>query len=262
MAKLRFQVKGEIGNITLRGFLFAVESAFGMLVDYDIAISGESRGSLDWVITNVSTGSLWIETESRSRIEGRNVGPEVASMFVKGWSQIERAGITPPYLSERGMKKAKQLVRLIGREGTTGFLVTDLLDTVEITPQASAHIDQLLNVRQRSIGAVEGRLETISIHGRPRFIIYHSRTRKAVTCVVPADQLAKMIKTDMLGHRVSASGVVNSNIKGEPMRVDAESIRVLRREDELPSTESLGGSDPYFTGDMSTEEYIRSIRSV
>jgi hypothetical protein len=56
------------------------------------------------------------------------------------------------------------------------------------------------------------------------------------------------------------SGVVHSNAKGEPLRVDVERIDLLSREEELPSTADLAGSDPSFTGDMSTEEYIRSSR--
>jgi len=66
----------------------------------------------------------------------------------------------------------------------------------------------------------------------------------------------------MLGRRVGAFGMVYSNEKGEPLRVDAERIRVLRAKEDLPSIASLGGSDPHFTGDMTTEEYIRSLREI
>ncbi|MGI8552565.1 MAG: hypothetical protein ACR2PL_17515 [Dehalococcoidia bacterium] len=139
MASLRIEVKGELGRIMFRAFLAAAHSALGMLSDYDIALSDVPGGSLDWAITRFSTGSLVVETESRSRIEDKNVGPAVARSFVRGWLQIEGEGVTPPYLSESGMRKAKRLVRLIGREGVTGFTITDFSETVEVTPQASAH---------------------------------------------------------------------------------------------------------------------------
>jgi len=261
MATLKFEVKGQLGSITLRGFLTAVESALRMLGDYDAAISGKADGTLDWIITDVSTGSLKIATQSRSRLEDKNYGPEVAARFIDGWSSIERQGITPAYLSELGMKRARQLTRLIGREGMTGFVAASSSKAVEITSQASANIDQLLKVRHCSIGSVEGKLETISIHGKSRFIIYHSRTGKAVTCRVGRDRPAAMIDTEMLGRRVVASGTVCSNIKGEPLRVDADNIKVLRHKEELPPTSALSGIDPNFTGDLSTEEYIRSLRS-
>jgi hypothetical protein len=110
----------------------------------------------------------------------------------------------------------------------------------------------------RSIGSVEGRLEMVSIHHRPRFTVYHSRTNKAVRCDFAHEDLGTI--TAALGRRVVVSGVVHSNAKGEPLRVDVERIALVGREEEPPSTASLAGSDPSFTGDVSTKEYIRSIR--
>lgn len=259
MATLRFEIKGEAGSITVRGFLVEIENAFRMLAEYDSAISSEPTGSLDWVITNVSIGSLWIEAESRSRLEDRNVGPEVAKAYMAGWAQIEREGTTPPYLTEAGMLNARRIVKLIGREGIAGFAVSDLSERVEISAQASANIDQLIPVRYRSIGSIEGRLETISVHGRPKFVVYLSRTGKAVTCRIEGELLLATAK-DALGRRVGASGTVLSNAKGEPLRVAVERIHTLRSAEELPTTASLAGSDPDFTGGLSTEEYVRSLR--
>jgi len=262
MAKLRLEVQGELGAITLRGFLDSVENALGMLSDFDVAISRHPKGSLDWVVTDIAVGSLVVAIESKSRAIEENFGPAVVHSFISGWEQIEKMGTTPPYLSEQGMNRAKKITRLIGRQGLTGFVVHGDAKEVQITAKASAHMEQLLKVRLRSIGSVEGRLETISIHKGARFIIYHSRTHKAVTCKVPAEQLKSMITTEMLGRRVGAFGMVYSNEKGEPLRVDAERIRVLRAKEDLPSIASLGGSDPHFTGDMTTEEYIRSLREI
>lgn len=259
MATLKFEVKGELGTITLRGFLDTVESAFKILLDYDKAISGEPKGSTEWVITNVSTGSLCIETEPRSKIENRNYGPKVASSFINGWSEI-RKGVTPAYLSSQGMRRAKKLSMIVGREGMKGLLISGPTEIAEITPDISKYIGKLLKVKHSSIGSVDGKLMTISIQGGSRFVIYHSRTGKAVNCNISIDKLASMIKTEMLGRRVIASGMVNSNIKGEPLEVDAKSIRIIRKKEELPSIESLSGSDPYFTGDMNTEEFMRSVR--
>jgi hypothetical protein len=259
MATLKFEVKGELGSITLRGFLDTVENAFKILLEYDKAISGEPKGSTDWVITNVSAGSLCLETEPISRIPNKNYGPKVANSFIRGWSEI-RKGVTPAYLSSQGMRKAKQLAKIVGSEGMRGLLISGLIEQAEITPDVSKFIGQLLKVKHRSIGSVEGELKTISIQGGSRFVIYHSRTGKAINCNIPIEKLASMIKTEMLGRKVIASGKIHSNIKGEPLEVDAESIRIIRRKEELPSIESISGSDPYFTGGLTTEEFIRGIR--
>jgi len=40
-----------------------------------------------------------------------------------------------------------------------------------------------------------------------------------------------------------------------------EELEVIPRENELPTIDQFVGSDPNYTGDMTNEEYIRSIRS-
>ncbi len=62
-----------------------------------------------------------------------------------------------------------------------------------------------------------------------------------------------------LGRRVAVSGTVSANIKSEPVKVLVETIRELGV-GELPATTDMTGSDPDFTGGMSTEDFIRSIR--
>jgi hypothetical protein len=260
MATLRLEITGEPRNITVRGFVSAVENWMKVLDDLDSAISHEPQGSLDWFVVDLCVGSLAVEVESRSKLEEKNVGPEVADAFLTGVQQIEQAEASPPYLSEAGMQRMRQLVRLVGREGTAGFAVTHLGRTVEVSARASANIDQFIRVQQRSIGSVEGRLETISVHGRkPKFIVYHGLTHKAITCKFQGTEWLERAK-DALGHRVNVLGEVHYNIKAEPLRVEPEELRILKERDELPTTAEISGSDRDFTGDLSTEEYLRRVR--
>ena len=262
MATLRFQVQGELGSITLAGFLGQIKDHLRMLKDYDVALSRQQQGSLDWLITNVTTGSLIVETESRSRLEQKNFGPDVTRVYVDGWARIEHEGTSPPYLTEQGMKAARRIVRRIGREGMEGLVVSDRAKTVAISPKASAHIDQLIPVKYRSLGSAEGTLETISIHRGTRFVLYHSRTKKAIRCDIPSStpDLLNVAK-EALGRRVRAVGLLEANARGELLRVKADHLRVLRTEDELPTIASLGGKYPDLTEGLATEDYIRSLRS-
>ncbi len=260
MAILRLEITGEPRNITAYGFISAIDNWLRVLNDLDSGISHQPQGSLDWFVSSLSMGSLAVEIESRSRLEEVNVGPEVAEAFLTGMEQIERAEASPPYLSEPGMRRLRQLVRLVGREGAAGFKVTHLQRTVEVSARASANIDQFMRIQQRSIGSVEGRLETISVHGRkPRFIVYHDITRKAITCRFEGMDWLERAK-DALGSRVNVLGEVYYNIKGEPLRVEPQELRTLRRKEELPTTSELGGSDKELTGSLSTEEHLRRIR--
>lgn len=261
MARLRFQVQGELGNITLAGFMSQLNDHLRMLREYDLAISREKKASLEWIITNVSTGSLIIETESRSRLKEKNFGPEIVKACVDGWDRIEHEGMSPAYLTEQGMSAARRIVRRIGREGMEGFVVSAPGRSIAVSPKASVHMDQLIPVKYRSVGSAEGTLETISIHGGSRFTIYHSRTKKAIRCDIP-EQEAKLLDRakEALGRRVQARGLLERNARSEPIRIKAEHLRILREREELPTIAELGGKYPDFTGGLTSEEYVRSLR--
>ena len=261
MARLRFQVQGELGNITLAGFLDQINDHLRLLQDYDLAISRGQSASLEWLITDVSTGSLVVETEPRSLLVGKNFGPEVAKVYVDGWARIEHEGMSPPYLTEQGMEAARRIVRRIGKEGIEGIVVSGPEQSVTISPEASARLDQLIPVKYRSLGSAEGTLETISIHGSPRFTIYHSRTKKAIRCDIPTTESKLLGRAkEALGRRVYASGRLERNARGEPIRIKAEHLRILRERDELPTIAELGGKYPDFTGGLTSEEYVRRMR--
>jgi hypothetical protein len=246
--------------ISVRAFLTALHSELSILADLDAPISGEAKGSLDWVVTDLQIGSLLVEVGSRSRYDDRNSGPEVAKRFVNGLGQLETEGSTPPYFSDITLRSAKKMLGLIGRNGATGLEVSTHPDEIiTLSPRAAMNIDELLPSRYTSLGSIEGKLEMISIHGPSRFLVYHARTHKAVNCKFDQARWLDKVK-DALGHRVNVSGTVHYNSRGEPMRVDITDIRRLRIEEELPTVAELAGSDPNFTGGLDTSEHLRGLR--
>lgn len=113
MATVRVEIQGRRGEITLDAFLAAVGSAKRILNDLDSAISHEAKGSLDWVVADLSMGSLNIALASQPRLDdsAEDHGPEVAQTFVRGLSIIESEGRTPPLFSETSMRSAQRLGR-------------------------------------------------------------------------------------------------------------------------------------------------------
>jgi len=260
MANVRLKIEGEPGKISLRVFLKGIESELSILMDLDAAISGEAKGTLDWVVTDLQIDSLVVEVGSVTRYDDRNLGPEVTKLFVSGLGQLEREGSTPPYFSDTTMVSARRMLRMIGRDGATGLEISRLPgETVRLSARAATNIDHLLPSRYTSVGSVEGKLEMISIHGPARFVVYHARTYKAVNCRFERDRWLDTVK-DALGQRVNVSGVVHYNARGEPMSVEIADIRRLRTEEELPKVADLTGSDPDFTGGLETSEYLRGLR--
>lgn len=260
MTTLRFEIRGDLGSLTLRAVQSAVDLHIRMLTDYDRGVSGDPNGTLEWVVNHVQEGSVIFDLQSRSRAEERDYGPVVGHEYVQGWRLIEQQGATPPYLTLDTMLKARRVLRGFGTDGLYGFGASTSDETAEVTARASAHLEQLVTVRHHALGAVEGTIETVSVHGGKRFVLYHSRTKKAVICTFDDDEWLRTA-VDVLGRRVSVMGMVYSNARGEPVRVDARTLRVFRRPEELPTTRSLTGSDPDFTGGLTTEQFLREIRS-
>lgn len=259
MANLHFKLEGEPGSITVDAFIAAVTDWFKVLNDVDSAISGQPKGSLEWVVTDLSTGSLTLDAESHSRLPDRNYAPDVLGAAISGMRRIEYEGLTPPYLSPRGIRTARRLLKVIGTGGVSSISIANHAESVELTARAVTNVDDLLPIRYTVIGSVEGKLEAISIHERePRCIVYHDRTHQAVTCVFPIDMLADV--KEGLGKRVIALGAVDMNGRHEPVRVHLERLRPLRSEQDLPSIADIGGSDPRFTGGLESSAYIRSMR--
>lgn len=264
MAALRIEIKGPVGRISLRTFLGTIRNTFAILAELDSAMSGRPEGTMEWVVSDLSMGSIVVEVQSslrRSRQPLPDVASGVAASFVKGFDIVEREGMSPPYLSEGGIKKIGSLAALIGRDGARGFTVTDFDTVAHVSERTAINAEQLIPTKRTVVGAIEGRLEMISLHTSPRFVVYQDITHKAVSCRFPRDRFLDLVK-DSLDRRVSISGVVHLNAKGEPIRIDMGSsgLRLLGTPSELPTTGELGGSDPEFTGDMSTEEFIRTIR--
>lgn len=260
MQGLRLRLEGEPKTIYISALSVAVNNWVKVLSDLDSGISGEPKGSLDWVVSNLaSNGSLVISAEYRSRLEQQNFGPRVSEAAINGFRLLEYEGLTPPYLSEAGIGYAKRMVKLVGNQGVSGIGVENTSESVQLSARASVHIDQLLPVRHSTLGSVEGKLEMISIHGkRPQFLVYHHRTHKAIRCTFSTEMLDRV--KDALGERVIAMGQVHLNGKNEPVRVDLQQLRVLRAEKDLPSIADITGIDPDFTGELSTAEFLRSIR--
>lgn len=268
MARLRFEIKGAPESVSLETYSQATHQVMGILRELDTAISRRSSGTLNWYISRLhNNGTLLLEVLSKQRqrkrqmVEATDVSTEVASSFVTGLENIENHGSSPPYLTETGMRKVKSMVSLIHKNGAKGFVASapDAQRSVEVSEKSSKTIDELLPVKTEAVGSVEGRLEAISIHGGKKFVIYDSITKKAVNCHF--DEQRIMDKAlQMLGNRIMVSGEVFSNAKGEPVKVAVSDFELVEGTRRLPCVAELAGSDPDFTGGLTTEEYIRSIR--
>jgi hypothetical protein len=262
---LTFTIDGPPGTVTLRAMLLAFQNQLSILGDLDAAIAGQSEPALDWYVADLQMNSVSATLESRPTAEDLPPGHDrtVIRTYRNGFDVIEREGRSPAYFSEHSLRSAKSTLKLIGREGVTGFHIrADSVapDTLSLTARAAVNVDQLIRPAHKGLGSVEGRLNMISLAGaRPKFEVYDALTKKPVSCRFEPHMLDAV--KDALGRRVVVAGVVTYNGKGEPFRIVLDSpIRVLRDRPQLPTTEDIERHYPTLTGTVSSREYLDTIR--
>jgi hypothetical protein len=264
MAHLQFEIKGDLGNISVATFKNAIGYAFGILNDFDAAISGLRRGSLRWYISDfrehngllIGIDSRTKETRRRKRIS--DVSVPVSRYFIDGFDDLENRVVTPAYLSEFGLVKAQSMVSLIGKNGAKGFRVSDPVRSVDVTQATSEHIKELLPIKRTAIGSIEGTLEKISVHSNPQFIVYHAISKRAITCEFNPETHMEKVK-HALGQKVHVKGLLKKNFKGETMRITVENFRVMPESSLLPRNEP-DLPEPEFTDAPDSAEMLRRIR--
>ena len=269
MAKMRFEIEPDNIGVSLQTYNIATFRLIQLLREIDSAISGQSGGMVNWYVIDLGkNGTLALEIESHLKKEPKkpkkqfgDTAPAVTQSFITGFENIQQRGISPPYLSEYGLERLQDMMQLMHKNGAKGFIATSIDDlrSVSVNEAAIKTLQELLPPRRQEQGSVEGILETISIHGSKKLIIYESLSRKGVTCILPKSESIEQAK-EALGKKVVVSGIVHFNIKDEPVKVVIEDLRILGFGKHLPKATELTGSDPNFTGDLTTDEYIREIR--
>jgi hypothetical protein len=156
----------------------------------------------------------------------------------------------------------RKLVRSLMRQGVSGLDFTDTDSNQAAERKETRILQELVGTHHKAFGSIEGRIELVSIHrSRRRFNLYHAITNKSIRCNLP-EQLADVVfQAAQDRSRVIVSGLISYNAKGETISVAVNKpIRCLRLEHELPSPEKMLGIAPDITGDLSTEDYVRSLR--
>ena len=112
-------------------------------------------------------------------------------------------------------------------------------------------------------GGVLGRLKAVAAggDGERRYLVAEQLTEREVECVVPEELAATADAAADGRRRVEMCGKVYRNAEGDSERVEVNRIVVMAEADELLSLDDLAGSMRGMTGGLTTEEFLRIMRS-
>jgi hypothetical protein len=105
-----------------------------------------------------------------------------------------------------------------------------------------------VGVRYRTFGSVEGKVERVSVQKGARwFDLRAQRTQRSVRCTLPEELEQPVLDAIKDRRRVIVTGLVAYNARHEPISVEVQRpLRLLGREDELPSSRDLASGYRHF----------------
>lgn len=184
--------------------------------------------------------------------------------FVEGVDMLAEAPKIPPYFSERTVARVGHIGKHIGSGGIEQVAVTSLngdRHTAVVDADTVDNASRAVLPAKSAFSSVTGTLDVLS-HSRgssPRALIRDPRTRHAVRVVAHSDHSELLRKA--WGRRVIASGVLQRNSEGQPVSLQMTDLEVLPDYRAPMDPADILGINPRATGDLSTAEYLKQVRS-
>jgi hypothetical protein len=262
MYKLSLSIDGDI---SIEAFGEAIESFMRLLHEVDTAVSGGR--SVRWKLADLRRASpavlTWIGEPRRADKRELPLGDltaVVGERILSGVDTLERGAGRPPDFSDDALDASKRLAHLRARGRITRLVISaENSDRaigrrgLEVTERVAATVDEIIGPKYTATGSVEGKLQTISSHGRLFFNVYDSIWGGRVRCEFPEALTPQALNA--FDRRVLVTGIVSTDAAGHPRVVKVEAIRELPERAELP--QSLKGIDPDYTGGRDVSEYTK-----
>ena len=249
----------DYGEIPAGYFLDTIEHCLSILRELDCAISLRRAGTLRWIIGGLSLGSpAAVTLRGIPPAEGRDFGPEVVGACIDGLNQLEIEGTVPPFFTEEALEATGKLGRIWLHPGEQ-VKVQALGRTITVTERVSATVRELAARTYTTKGSIEGTLEMVTLHDRRYFRVYDAIYGLGVPCYFPPEKLEDVRAG--LGKKVSVSGHVRVNQRGDKLSLQVEMFRIFPSEKELPKPTDLRDLVPDMTDGRPSEDYVRSLWS-
>ncbi len=236
---VRIRLDTETEHPPLSSFIQAIEHSFGILREIDHSIASRTKATIRWRITKLNIGSADLTLLAESILPDHDYGPLVAQLFGKGLEVIENQAVVPEHFSERALEHARALSELDKEEITRISVTVPGAKEIHISRQLASNIIELTAPKTEAIGSVEGRLETLTVHGRRRFFIYDRREGRKMTCFFSDDLLKEALAS--FGRISIASGVISYNQLLRPVSIRVKAIQLLQGDEQLPGAKDLAG---------------------
>lgn len=256
-SRLEVHVEGRPGAIPAQAFLDVLRTSLVLLDKLERAENLARGASGRWLIEE-------LRNESATAVLVRPGEVNAPLRLVDGVHQLHDTAALPSYFSPdiaRAVAQVRAHARQPGVTGVTYRTLTPNLEIVEeqVTEDVASNALAAVKGADIAIGSVTGVLDVINLRrGANKVSLYDDDTRRAVQCRFPKDLFETM--KEALGRRVRALGELTRNERGQALRVKIDEVEVLPEDITVPSVDELVGIAEWYTGERTTDEYLRWVR--
>lgn len=254
MASTPVQLTLDKDEITLDDLTEAVAAFTGYLESLDLGQSPTGRRTHDFRVVGLSYNSpAQIVAVAEPRERYADNGPAIVGLAVLGIRHIASGGGRPEGVSDEALESLRRLAAFStnGRPGAT-IAAPSLQVSAPVTSALAAQVDRVLS-QGDSIGAIEGHLDTISVHGRPYFTLYDAVSGRGVRCYFSEDQRADVVSA--LGKKVIAHGRIRRDPTGTP-----RDLRDIDRLVQLGRSQGSPDDLPGIFAGLNVRRYLSELR--
>lgn len=258
--RLRLVIEGmatEGGHVRFEDFVLELNRFRSALNKMGRHLGG---GKLGYRVVTLSHSSpAVVELEPVRQRHDPALHERAQDRVLRALQLVEDHEVVPDDIPRSVLTDLRNLGRPVGKS-IRSITATSNGRSVQISSSLAPRIELSLTPAEASLGAVEGMLEAINVHGEEQaiFWIYPESRPGRVRCVISKDLEEKAIK--YIKRAVRVPGELSYR-PGEPFphAVAASDLELVERED-LPGLADLRGRAPNATGSVTAVDFIEALR--
>ncbi len=248
-SEITIKVRARDDLVPVDSLIKIVSNTLSILRSLDRSVRMHERAA-QWKISAASLQSPLSLTLSSDAPQSDFVARE----YMGTLDAIDKSSDIPKEsISQSILEHAKDLVSVLNDGVSQISFSTPIYAAIHPTQRVAANVDYLIAPAYEDYSTIEGKIETLSVHGRTLFRIYDEITGHSIVCFFKEDKLSEA--HGLFNQRVSVSGLAKYNRIGRPVSIRVEHIRKLVGGIKL---EQLVGID--ITGGIASEDYVRKLR--
>ncbi|MBN1763959.1 MAG: hypothetical protein JW860_01775 [Sedimentisphaerales bacterium] len=192
------------------------------------------KNKINWIVS-VKPGSIILQARPVSLNGSKKVESDIISILDNGLRMItdKKNKAYPEHFNIDSLKIISDLCSI----GDSNIGINR--KKFELNYKLIDNINNIMGTNYIDYGSIEGKLDAINIHTKPKISVYDALTGKAIRCYFDESMLDYIISA--MGKRVSIYGQIRYKKNGSPISVDIEEIDIFPPQNELPKFKDIIG---------------------